>query len=54
MANENQNKKCAHAQCSCRVAGNEKYCSPACEAEERNHLTTIGCDCEHQNCEGKM
>ncbi|MGB7926288.1 MAG: hypothetical protein WCF57_23810 [Pyrinomonadaceae bacterium] len=46
MADED--RKCKHPSCDCRVAGDEKYCSEYCE--NAGDITEIGCGCEHPGC----
>ncbi|MBA2339680.1 MAG: hypothetical protein H0V88_04750 [Pyrinomonadaceae bacterium] len=48
MADETNEKKCAHPSCSCTVAQNEKYCSEYC-ANARN-VMEISCNCRHPAC----
>ncbi|HVG35772.1 MAG TPA: hypothetical protein VM911_22160 [Pyrinomonadaceae bacterium] len=48
MADESNQKKCAHPSCSCVVSGEDKYCSEYCN--DAKDLTEIGCGCEHPSC----
>ena len=48
MADERNEKKCAHPSCSCTVAQNEKYCSTYC-ANARD-VMEISCNCDHPGC----
>lgn len=48
MADEGNDKKCAHGSCDCTVSGNDKYCSEYCR--EARDVTEIGCGCEHPGC----
>ncbi len=45
-------KKCAHELCSCTVGDDKKYCSQSCE--DSVGTTTVGCDCPHASCGGKL
>ena len=46
-------KKCAHTPCTCSV--NEgKYCSQFCEDTDAAAPGTLGCDCPHVGCGGKL
>ena len=42
-------KKCAHATCSCMAERDSEYCSQFCE--DSKDLTTLQCDCGHAGCE---
>lgn len=44
-------KKCAHQNCSCIAPHGQKYCSQVCE--DSAGTTTLGCDCPHPGCSGK-
>jgi hypothetical protein len=44
---ETENKKCAHAPCTC--TGEGKYCSTACE-EAGSDEVEIACECGHPHC----
>jgi hypothetical protein len=46
MADEN--KKCAHAACTCPADEGEKYCSAYCQGKAGT--TTIDCDCGCPSC----
>lgn len=52
MANEP--KKCAHAVCTCVCNDGTKYCSQACEDQSKSGTMTLGCDCPHPGCSGKL
>ena len=43
-------KKCAHENCSCIAPKGEKYCSTICA--DSAGTTTLGCDCDHPGCTG--
>lgn len=45
-------KKCAHETCNCLVKDGEKYCSQVCE--DSAGTTSLGCDCPHPGCGGKL
>lgn len=45
-------KKCAHEGCSCIAAEGSKYCSTYCA--DSVGKTTLGCDCPHAGCGGKL
>lgn len=45
-------KKCAHELCTCTVGKDQKYCSQSCEDSVGS--TTVGCDCPHTACGGKL
>lgn len=47
MENEN---RCAHDACSCKVANDRKYCSDHCENAAGQDIVEIKCDCRHPNC----
>lgn len=47
-----EQKKCAHASCSCNVAEGQKYCSQICE--DSTSITELGCDCKHPACTGEI
>ena len=47
------NNKCDHEMCNCRVGDNEEYCSPQCEAATEEGITAIKCDCGHTGCAGE-
>ena len=44
-------KRCAHPPCSCKVADGQKYCSPQCEAMEKT--PDVDCKCGHPGCQGR-
>jgi hypothetical protein len=46
MANEQEQKQCAHPGCNCTVAQDEKWCSPHCETAPTEAL----CGCGHTQC----
>ena len=46
-------KKCGHAPCSCSVTEG-KYCSQVCEDAHKAAPGTLGCDCPHAACGGKL
>ena len=48
MADENNEKKCAHPSCTCTVSGGDKYCSEYCR--DARDLMEIACNCEHPGC----
>jgi hypothetical protein len=45
-------KKCAHASCSCIAPEGKTYCCTFCE--DSKDVTTLGCECEHPACSGKL
>lgn len=47
----NENTKCSHDACVCRVADDQEYCSQYCEDAGDQDLTEIKCDCGHPGCE---
>ncbi|HEV3469847.1 MAG TPA: hypothetical protein VG148_11045 [Pyrinomonadaceae bacterium] len=42
-------KKCAHQQCQCLVAGEKRYCSHYCEDAADTDPTSV-CTCGHPGC----
>jgi hypothetical protein len=48
MADERDERKCAHGNCRCRVSGEDEYCSEYCR--DAGDITEIGCGCEHAGC----
>ncbi len=49
MADE---KKCAHAACTCPADEGSKYCSAYCEG--KGSTTTIDCNCGCDSCAGNI
>lgn len=43
--------KCGHDACVCRVADDEDYCSEHCEDAVDQDIVEIRCDCGHPACE---
>jgi len=48
MANE-ENKKCAHIPCKCKVPPGQKYCGEACRDAGSGDVE-IACQCGHTPC----
>jgi hypothetical protein len=48
------NNKCDHEGCSCSTTKDSSYCSPQCETASNASATTIGCECGHAGCSGKI
>jgi hypothetical protein len=48
MADDDRDRKCKHPSCSCRVSGDDNYCSEYCR--DAGDITEIGCGCEHPAC----
>jgi len=48
MATEEE-KKCAHIPCLCRVPYSEKYCGQACREAGAGDVE-IACQCDHPEC----
>lgn len=46
------NKRCAHRNCRCGVAGDEAYCSEHCRkrAESPTSSDAASCQCGHPEC----
>jgi hypothetical protein len=44
-------KKCAHQNCTCVVAGERRYCSDDCERQADTSPTSV-CLCAHPGCQG--
>jgi hypothetical protein len=47
----NENKKCAHENCSCMAEPGSKYCSLYCEDSKAFH--TLSCGCGHEACKSQ-
>jgi hypothetical protein len=48
------NRKCAHEPCTCKVSPEQKFCSTSCEqsaAASQTHAQT--CSCHHDACQGR-
>ena len=54
MADKIDERECIHETCTCRVAGDDDYCSPQCEAAESGEVMSITCKCGHPACGGEM
>ncbi len=48
MADEQDDNKCEHESCNCRVSGDDDYCSEYCR--DAGDITEIACGCEHAGC----
>jgi len=49
MITTNEQSKCAHLPCRCRVEPGDKYCSQACK-EAGSKDVEIACQCDHGAC----
>jgi len=47
MAETNQQHKCAHPSCDCKVPNGTKYCSDYCKKAPEIELH---CNCQHPEC----
>jgi hypothetical protein len=47
MADEQKNRQCQRATCTCPAAKGSKYCGEEREDAAKVHLMEIGCTCHH-------
>lgn len=51
MTENDNEKKCAHPNCSCKATADSQYCGPQCEAMAKT--PDIDCRCGHPGCKGR-